>query len=45
MDGTEEVSQAQNMPKLACSPSYAETNAAILLDIGHTLRGYNAREA
>jgi hypothetical protein len=30
-------------PKIACSPSYAvyrpKTNAVILLDMGHTLRG------
>jgi hypothetical protein len=30
-------------PKIACSPSYAdyrpETNAVILLEMGHTLRG------
>jgi hypothetical protein len=30
-------------PKIACSPSYADyrpkTNAVILLDMGHTLRG------
>jgi hypothetical protein len=31
------------MPKFACSPLYADyrckTNAVILLDMGHTLRG------
>jgi hypothetical protein len=36
------VSQARR-PKIACSPSYADyilkTNAVILLDTGHTLRG------
>jgi hypothetical protein len=35
-------------PKIACSPSYADyrpkTNAVILLDMGHTLRGECARE-
>jgi hypothetical protein len=42
-----EVSQAQKA-KLACSPSYVDyrpkTNAVILLDMGHTLRGEHARE-
>jgi hypothetical protein len=37
-----EISQAQKA-KIACSPSYAdyilETNAVILLDMDHTLRG------
>jgi hypothetical protein len=37
-----EVSQAQKA-KIVCSPSYADfrskTNAVILLDMGHTLRG------
>jgi hypothetical protein len=35
-------------PKIACSPSYADfsskTNAVILLDMGHTLRGEHAQE-
>jgi hypothetical protein len=35
-------------PKMACSPSYADyrpkTNAVILLDLGHTLRGEPTRE-
>jgi hypothetical protein len=35
-------------PKITCSSSYADyrpkTNAAILLDMGHTLRGHCARE-
>jgi hypothetical protein len=35
-------------PKIACSPSYADykpkTNAVILLDMGHTLRGECAWE-
>jgi hypothetical protein len=35
-------------PKIACPPSYADyrpkTNAVILLDMGHTLRGECARE-
>jgi hypothetical protein len=35
-------------PKIACSPSYADyrpkTNAVILLDRGHTLRGDHAWE-
>jgi hypothetical protein len=35
-------------PKIACSLSYADyrpkTNAVILLDMGHTLRGEHARE-
>jgi hypothetical protein len=42
-----EVSQVQR-PKLTCSPSYAdyrpETNAVILLDMGHTLRGEHTQE-
>jgi hypothetical protein len=42
-----EVSQAQKA-KIACSPSYADyrtkTNAVILLDMGHTLRGECAWE-
>jgi hypothetical protein len=42
-----EVSQAQKA-KIICSPSYADyrpkTNAVILLDIGHTLRGPHAWE-
>jgi hypothetical protein len=37
-----EISQVQKA-KIACSPSYAdyrpETNAVILLDMDHTLRG------
>jgi hypothetical protein len=36
-------------PKIICSPSYVdfrfETNAAILLDVGHTLRGEHIQEA
>jgi hypothetical protein len=35
-------------PKFACSPSYADyrpkINAAILLDMGHTLREKHAKE-
>jgi hypothetical protein len=35
-------------PKITCSPSYADyrpkTNAAILLDMGHTLRGEQIQE-
>jgi hypothetical protein len=35
-------------PKIACSPSYVDyspkTNAVILLDVGHTLRGECAWE-
>jgi hypothetical protein len=35
-------------PKIACSPSYADhrpkTNAVILLDMGHMLRGDSALE-
>jgi hypothetical protein len=35
-------------PKTACSPSYVDyrskTNAKILLDMGHTLRGERAQE-
>jgi hypothetical protein len=35
-------------PKISCSPSYVDyrpkTNAVILLDLGHTLRGENAKE-
>jgi hypothetical protein len=35
-------------PKIACSPSYADyspkTNAAILLDMGHTLKGEHTWE-
>jgi hypothetical protein len=42
-----EVSQAQKA-KIACFPSYADyrlkTNAEILLDMGHTLRGECAQE-
>jgi hypothetical protein len=42
-----EVSQAQKA-KIICSPSYVDsrpkTNAEILLDMGHTLRGDHARE-
>jgi hypothetical protein len=42
-----EVSQAQR-PKITCSPSYVDyrpkTNAVILLDMGHTLRGEYAQE-
>jgi hypothetical protein len=41
------ISQAQR-PKIPCSPSYADyrpkTNAVILLDMGHTLRGDYAQE-
>jgi hypothetical protein len=41
------VSQAQRT-KIAGSPSYADyrpkTNAIILLDMGHTLRGERARQ-
>jgi hypothetical protein len=47
MDGTVEhhlkLSVRLRRPKIACSPSYVdykpETNAVILLDMGHTLRG------
>jgi hypothetical protein len=42
-----EVSQAQKAKNL-CSPSYADyrpkTNAVILLDMGHTLRGEHTWE-
>jgi hypothetical protein len=42
-----EVSQAQKA-KITCSPSYVDyrpkTNAVILLDMGHTLRGECAWE-
>jgi hypothetical protein len=35
-------------PKISCSPSYADcrpkTNAVILLDMGHTLKGKHAWE-
>jgi hypothetical protein len=35
-------------PKMACSPSYtdhkSETNAVILLDMGHILRGQHSKE-
>jgi hypothetical protein len=35
-------------PKIVCSPSYAnyrpQTNAVILLDMGHTLRGDHAQK-
>jgi hypothetical protein len=35
-------------PKIVCSPSYVDfspkTNAVILLDIGHTLRGEHIQE-
>jgi hypothetical protein len=35
-------------PKIACSPSYVghrpKTNAVILLDMGHTLRGDHSQE-
>jgi hypothetical protein len=35
-------------PKIGCSPSYADfrckTNAIILLDMGHTLRGKHIQE-
>jgi hypothetical protein len=35
-------------PKIICSPSYVDfrpkTNAVILLDIGHTLKGEHAQE-
>jgi hypothetical protein len=38
-----EVSKAQKAKKIVCSPSYADfrpkTNAVILLDMGHVLRG------
>jgi hypothetical protein len=41
------VSQAQR-PKIICSPSYVDyrpkTNAVILLDMGHTLRGKCVQE-
>jgi hypothetical protein len=41
------VSQAQR-PKIICSPSYVDyrpkTNAVILLDMGHTLRGELTQE-
>jgi hypothetical protein len=43
-----EVSRAQKAKNCACSPSYADyrpkTNAVILLDMGHTLRGECAWE-
>jgi hypothetical protein len=42
-----EVSQAKR-PKILCSPSYAEfksrANAAVLLDLGHMLRGEHIQE-
>jgi hypothetical protein len=42
-----EVSQTQKA-KIACSPSYEDytpkTNAVILLNMAHTLRGDRARE-
>jgi hypothetical protein len=42
------VSQTQR-PNIACSPSYVDyrpkTNAIIVLDMGHTLRGEQAHEA
>jgi hypothetical protein len=43
-----EVSLAQKAKKIACSPSYVEyrpkTNAIILLDMGHMLRGECTQE-
>jgi hypothetical protein len=37
-----------NRPKIVCSPSYVEfklkTNAVILLDVGHTLKGEHIHE-
>jgi hypothetical protein len=43
-----EVSQAQNVKNLMFSLSYADyrpkTNAVILLDMGHTLRGEHSQE-
>jgi hypothetical protein len=43
-----EVSQAQKTKNHICSPSYADfrsrANAAMLLDLGHILRGEHARE-
>jgi hypothetical protein len=42
-----EISQAQKT-KIVCSPSYADyrpkTNAAILFDMGHMLRGERVQE-
>jgi hypothetical protein len=45
------VSQAQktkNQPKIMCSPSYTDfisrTNAAMLLDLGHMIRGEHTLE-
>jgi hypothetical protein len=43
-----DVSQAQKAKKITCSPSYVDfrpkTNAVILLDMGHTLRGSHTWE-
>jgi hypothetical protein len=43
-----EVSQAQKTKKFVCSPSYADfrsrANAAMWLDLGHTIRGEHTRE-
>jgi hypothetical protein len=43
-----EIDQAQKAKKIAYSPLYVDyrpkTNAAILLHMGHTLRGEHTRE-
>jgi hypothetical protein len=53
MDGTGEHHSDQGLarlrrPKIACFPSYAKfrsrANAAMLLDLGHTLRGEHIQE-
>jgi hypothetical protein len=51
MDGTEEhhLKLARlKRPKITCSPSYVDyrpkTNAEILLDMGHTLKGKCTQE-
>jgi hypothetical protein len=53
MDGTKRTSSYMKLvrlrrPKIVCSPSYVDyrpkTNAVILLDMGHTLRGKCVQE-
>jgi hypothetical protein len=47
VDGTGKLARLRK-PKIVCSPSYADfrsiTNAVILLDLGHTLRGGHIQE-
>jgi hypothetical protein len=48
MDGTGAMLTRLRRPKISCFPSYVDyrpkTNAVILLDMGHTLRGECTQE-